>query len=89
MAAALTRVAFEVNRARFVEIRCARINEPSAKVPVKLGFTQEATLPVRIELPGGGIDDARIFTLHERDYGGSPAASFTANAFDGGGRRLF
>ena len=90
MAAALTRVAFEVAKVRFVEIRCARSNAPSAKVPVKLGFRNEATLPARIELPGGSVDDALVFTLHDRDYAASvaAAASVSMRAFDAGGRAL-
>ncbi|MDF2693805.1 MAG: acetyltransferase, family [Labilithrix sp.] len=88
MAAALTRVAFEVGQLRFVEIRCAKTNTPSAGIPPKLGFVHEATLGARIELPGGTFDDALVFTLHARDYETSAAKGFATSAFDAGTRRL-
>ena len=87
MAAALTRVAFEVGKVRFVEIRCATTNEPSAKIPPKLGFTHEATLRERIELPSGAFDDAQVFTMLARDYEGSAAKAVATSGFDAGGRR--
>jgi RimJ/RimL family protein N-acetyltransferase len=87
MAAALTRVAFEAGKVRFVEIRCARANAPSAMIPPKLGFAHEATLRERIELPSGAFDDALVFTMLARDYEGSGARTFETSAFDAGGRK--
>ncbi len=44
VAAALTRVAFEIDHVRRVEIHCAPDNVRSAAVPAKLGYRHEATL---------------------------------------------
>ena len=80
MAAALTRAAFEIGKLRFVEIRCARSNVLSAKIPPKLGYRHEATLRDRIELPGGAYDDALVFTMMAREYEASAARTFDATA---------
>ncbi|HEY8080000.1 MAG TPA: GNAT family N-acetyltransferase [Labilithrix sp.] len=88
MAAALTRVAFEVLDCRWVEIRTARSNVASAGVPRKLGYAHEATLHERLELPRGAIEDAFVFTLLARDYLASAAAKMPIAAFDAAGRKL-
>jgi RimJ/RimL family protein N-acetyltransferase len=94
MAAALTRVAFEVGAVRFVEIRCAKTNTTSARVPPKLGFSHEATLRERIELPrpgrpsGTGVfDDVLVFSMLARDYDASTAKSFPTSAYDAAHRK--
>jgi RimJ/RimL family protein N-acetyltransferase len=88
MAGALTRVALEVLGCRWVEIRCATANVASAGIPPKLGFVHEATLKDRLELPGGTISDALVFTLLVKDYAASPAKRIEAAAFDALGRRV-
>lgn len=88
MAAALTRVAFEAGGMRFVEIRCARSNTTSAKIPAKLGFEHEATLRERIELPGGTFDDALVFTMMRPSYAASPAQTFATTAIAPDGRAM-
>lgn len=88
LAAALTRVAFEVTKVRFLEIRTARSNAVSARIPKKLGFVHEATLPRRLELVSGAFDDADIFTMHADAYEGSPAHATPVAAFDAGGRQV-
>ncbi|MBX3192998.1 MAG: GNAT family N-acetyltransferase [Labilithrix sp.] len=88
MAGALTRVAFELGRMRWVEIRCATKNVASAGVPPKLGFTHEATLRERLTLPSGEVDDALVFTLLARDYDASPAKRIAFTALDAAGRDL-
>jgi RimJ/RimL family protein N-acetyltransferase len=89
IAGALTRVAFEVHDCRWVEIRCAASNVASAGVPGKLGFTHEATLRDRLEVPGGRIEDALVFTLLARDYASSAASRLEIAAFDAAGRKIF
>ena len=88
MAGALTRVAFDVGRVRWVEIRCASKNVASAGVPSKLGFLHEATLKHRLALANGEIDDAHVFTLLARDYLASAARRIPVVAFDGSATRL-
>jgi RimJ/RimL family protein N-acetyltransferase len=88
MAGALTRVAFEIGRMRWVEIRCATKNVPSAGVPPKLGYVHEATLKERLVLSNGDVDAALVFTMFARDYEGSAAKRIAITAFDASGRPL-
>lgn len=86
--AALTRVAFEIDRMRRVEIHCDPENLRSAAVPRKLGFTHEATLRRRTPFLDEGLRDAMIWTLFAEDYRSSQAASANIEAFDAIGRRI-
>jgi RimJ/RimL family protein N-acetyltransferase len=89
-AAALTRVAFEVDDVSRVEIRCDPDNVRSAAVPAKLGFTHEATLR-RTEVGADGSPrDSMVWTLLAEEFPASPAAGAAAEiaAFDVLGRRL-
>ncbi|MDB4944370.1 MAG: acetyltransferase [Labilithrix sp.] len=88
MAAALTRVGFEVHRLRWVEIRCAASNAASAGIPRALGFAHEAVLRDRLVVSSGAIEDALVFTLLAKDHEASPARRMPVKAFDGGGRAL-
>ena len=88
VAGALTRVAFEVHRVRWVEIRSASSNVASAGVPKKLGFEHEATLKNRLETRKGVYEDALVFTFFRKDYDASGAKKITTRAFDGAGRPL-
>ncbi len=87
-AAALTRVAIEVDGVRRVEIQCDPANARSAAVPRKLGFTHEATLRDRRPDARGVPRDSMIWTLFSGDYPDSPAAVAPVQAFDVIGRRL-
>ncbi len=87
-AAALTRVAFEVNQVLRVEIQCAPGNLRSAAVPRKLGFVHEATLRQREVAPGSPPRDTMVWTLLAAEYPGSPAASAEIEALDALGRKL-
>lgn len=87
-AAALTRVAFEINGVHYVEIRNDPENARSAAVPRKLGFLHEATLRQRLPGPNGGRHDVMIWSLLDSEYPDSPAASAEIAAFDAAGRRL-
>ncbi len=87
-AAALTRVLFEVEGVRRVEIHCDPRNRPSIRVPERLGFVHEATLRARDLLEDGTPSDSMIWSLFEDDYPRSPCASAQVEAFDAIGRRL-
>ncbi|MFN2166327.1 MAG: GNAT family N-acetyltransferase [Anaerolineae bacterium] len=87
-AAALTRVAFEVNRVHCVEIRNDPANVRSAAVPRKLGFVHEATLRRRLPSEDGDFRDVRIWSLLDSEYPNSPAAGAEIAAFDAAGRRI-
>ena len=87
-AAALTRVAFEIDDLDRVEIHCDPANLGSAAIPKKLGFTHEATLPRRTHWPDGKVEDSMILTLFATDYAQSPAAQLEIQTFDAAGRLI-
>jgi RimJ/RimL family protein N-acetyltransferase len=83
LAAALSRVAFEVARVDRVEIHCEPENARSAAVARRLGYRHEATLPRRLDpVQGEGLRDLMLWTMFADDYPGSPAARVPAQAFD-------
>lgn len=88
VSAALTRVAFEIDRVARVEIHCDPENLASAAVPRKLGYTHEATLRRRSQNSDGSPSDSMIWTLHEDEYRSSPAAQAAIAAYDALGRRI-
>jgi RimJ/RimL family protein N-acetyltransferase len=83
--AALTRVAFEVSGVDRVEIRTDPPNERSRRVPLKLGYTEEATLRRRLGYPDPR--DVVIYSIFAEDFPGSPAAGAELEAFDVVGER--
>ncbi len=87
VAAALTRVAFEINGVQRVEIHCVTANVRSAAVPRKLGYRHEATLARRIAHDDERRDEM-IWTLFAEQYPGSPAAHTEIAAYDALGRPL-
>ncbi|MBN1138857.1 MAG: GNAT family N-acetyltransferase [Anaerolineae bacterium] len=87
-AAALTRVAFEVNQVERVEIHCDPVNVRSAAVPRKLGYIYEGTLRQRTRTAGGEPRDTMIWTLLMNEYPASAAAGAPIEAFDVMGHRL-
>lgn len=84
--AALTKVAFEIFKVRWVEIQCDPLNLASAAVPRKLGFTLEATLRARSTNIDGSLSDSMIWSLLASEYPNSPAAKIDIEAYDGAGR---
>jgi RimJ/RimL family protein N-acetyltransferase len=88
VSAALTRVAFEIDHVRRVEIHCDPKNVRSASVPRKLGFIHEATLHNRVMNTEGNLRDSMIWTLFEENYPDSMAAKAEIQAFDAIGRRI-
>jgi len=88
LAGALTRVGFEVDGLRRVEIHCVLQNVRSAAVARKLGYVHEGTLRARVPHGEGKYRHKMVWTLLEDEYPDSPAASTEAAAFDVMGRRL-
>jgi len=86
--AALTKVAFEIDQVKRVEIHCAPDNARSAAVPRKLGFVHEATLHNRGIDADGNLRDSMIWTLFAEGYPTSPPAKAKIEAFDAIGRRI-
>lgn len=87
-AAALTRVAFEIDRMQRVEIRCNPENHRSRRVPEKLGFTHEVTLPGQAFDGRDELHDTMVWSLLRVEYPRSVAATAELAAFDVLGGRL-
>ena len=87
-AAALTRVAFEIDAVERVVIRSEAANVRSTRIPAKLGFTHEATLRRSGVAADGSLCDEMVWTLLREEFPPSPAASAQVAAFDAIGRRL-
>ena len=87
-AAALTKVAFEVDHVEHIEIHCDATNARSAAVARNLGYTLDATLRRRGLNTAGQPRDTMIWTLFADEYPASPAAKLELEAFDVIGRRL-
>ncbi|MGD9001766.1 MAG: GNAT family protein [Anaerolineae bacterium] len=88
VAAALTKVAFEIDAVLRVEIHCGPRNLRSAAVPEKLGFVHEATLRQRVRDAQGEPRDTMIWTLLADEYTASVASKAEIEAFDAVGRRI-
>ena len=86
--AALTKVAFLIDKVDRVEIHCDPTNTASAAIPQKLGFALEATLRRRSHWPDGKVEDSMVWTLFSDDFPGTPAAQIDIQAFDAAGREL-
>lgn len=88
LSAALTRIAFEVDQVRRVEIHCQPENLSSAAVPRKLGFIHEAILHKRLPLEEDRLGDIMVWTMFAEDYPNSPCSAIEIEAFDAAGRRI-
>jgi RimJ/RimL family protein N-acetyltransferase len=86
--AALTRVAFDVDRVDRVEIRIRTDNAYSAAIPPRLGYRHEATLRQRILGPDGALHDELLWTLFADEYPATPCAVAQLEACDAAGRRI-
>jgi RimJ/RimL family protein N-acetyltransferase len=88
-AGALTRAAFDHAAVDRVEIRIDPVNERSRRVPVALGYAEEATLRRRLPTKAGSeLRDAVVYSLFESELAGSPAGAVEYRAFDAAGRPL-
>jgi RimJ/RimL family protein N-acetyltransferase len=89
MAAALTRVCFQVENLRRVDIQVDVGNERSAALARRLGFHLEGTLRARQlpsdEKPG----DLLVFSMLSSEHPQSPMARMDVKAFDVLGRWIF
>jgi RimJ/RimL family protein N-acetyltransferase len=88
MAGAATRVCFEVQGLRRVDIQVDVGNDRSAAVARRLGFQLEGTLRQRQGPHDEHPVDVESFSLLEREYPSSPAARVELRAFDVLGARL-
>ncbi len=88
VSAALTKVAFAIDKVKRVEIHCAVDNYKSAGVPRKLGFVQEGVFRKRIRDADGRLHDSMVWTMLIDEYPGSLPSQAEIRAYDVIGRRL-
>jgi RimJ/RimL family protein N-acetyltransferase len=88
VAAALTKVAFAVDKVMRVHIHCSVDNLKSARIPKKLGFQNEATLRKRIPNETGELGGMTVWTMIAEEYPNSIPAMAEVKAFDALGNRL-
>lgn len=81
-AAAMTRLAFELDRVDRVEIQCAPENSRSVALARRLGYVHEATLARRIKDTDGEVRDLMIWVMFRGDYPSSRAGAVPLRAFD-------
>jgi RimJ/RimL family protein N-acetyltransferase len=87
VAAALTRVGFEIEKLRRIGIHCVVENTRSAAVPARLGYVHEATLRRRIRYYDTSHDEM-VWTMLAEDYPGSIPSQTTYEAYDAAGQRI-
>ncbi len=80
--AALTRVAFEINRVKRVEIRCDPRNQASARVAAKLGYTHRSTLYGNKTDAEGLVRDTLVWTLDATEYPASGASAASVAVYN-------
>jgi RimJ/RimL family protein N-acetyltransferase len=88
VAAALTKVAFEIDRVDRVEIHCAVENHKSAGVPEKLGFIHEGNHRRETKDADGKVHDSMIWTMLAEEYTNSIPCKAPIEAYDAIGRRI-
>jgi RimJ/RimL family protein N-acetyltransferase len=85
-----TRVGFELCALDRIDIQVEPGNEPSLRIPRKLGFTEEGVLRRRLD-PGGDSEprrDSVMFSMLREELAASPCAAYAYSAFDVLGRQL-
>lgn len=80
--AALTRVAFEINSAERVEIRCDPRNQASARVAEKLGYTHRSTFYRNQTDSEGFVRDTMVWSLDAVDYAGSSVSTVAVAVYN-------
>ncbi len=88
ISAALTKVAFEIENVKRVEIHCDPNNFNSIAIPKKLGYVYEATLRGRTEIIEGVPSDSMIWSILREEYLKSPAAKAKIVAYDAFGNLI-
>ena len=87
--AVLTRAGIEHCGVDRIEIHVDPVNERSHRVPLRLGFVEEATLRRRLPMKSGtDLRDCVVYTLLASELAGSPAAGYDYAAYDAAGRPL-
>lgn len=86
-AAALTKVALEVENLERIGIHCDANNKASSAIPQKLGYRHETTLLAHMLSPKGMVDEM-VWSMLKRDYEASPAKQMPIRVFDSVGEEI-
>ncbi|MBP7478378.1 MAG: GNAT family N-acetyltransferase [Chitinophagales bacterium] len=81
-AAAMAKIAFQLEGIKRVQIHCEPENLPSKKIPKKLGFMHEATLKKRLKTGTDRLADEMVWTLFREDFDKSPIKTMSLRLFD-------
>jgi len=87
-AAALTKVALEVENLERIGIHCDINNKASSAIPQKLGYRHETTLLAHMLSPKGMVDEM-VWSMGKAEYGASPAKHMPIRVFDAIGREIY
>lgn len=87
-AAALVRVAFEIESVELIEISCVPDNVRSAGVAERLGFHADGTQRKRLRSEDGVREDRSSWSMLREEYPRAPAARVSITAYDAIGRTL-
>jgi RimJ/RimL family protein N-acetyltransferase len=88
-AAALTCAALAYCDVDRIEVHIDPANRRSARIPLRLGFVEEARLRRRLpSFAGSGLRDVVVFTMLASEVAASPAAATGYASFDAAGRAL-
>jgi RimJ/RimL family protein N-acetyltransferase len=85
---ALIRIAFEVEELSRLEIRCDPANQPSRRIPQRLGFRHEQTLKNHFTDMYGKPVDTMVWALLKREYEAAGRSTMALRAFDFAGRPI-
>lgn len=88
MVQVLTKVGFEIEKLKRIEIHCAPENIRSQSIPRKLGYTLEALLKNRTTDSFGNLRDTMIWTMFADEYELSSSKAITFKAYDIAGRAI-
>ena len=81
-AAAVVRIAFEIQKVTRVELHHSAENAPSAGVPRRLGFTLDGTFRRRAHDSDDVVRDLTTWSLFADEYAASPARRYAVRAWD-------
>ena len=88
LAAALTRIAFDVEQVDALELRTFTHNAASAALATKLGFAGPVVDPLSFPMPDGDKVDLHVFTMSRVEYASAPARNASLEAYDILDRRI-
>lgn len=85
---ALTKVGFEINEVKRMEIHCLPNNFASASIPKKLGYLHEATLRKRQPNEKGELNDTMIWSMLKEEYESSDLKTLPIKAYNAVGNQI-